>query len=76
MDDRSLEPVHEALGRYKQAHAAHLQTMDDLFGDEREIVLTQDQVTAIQDCYQAEQDALAAYDDEVVRAGFPRPHRL
>ena len=76
MDDHSLEPVHEALGRYKQAHAAHLQAMDDLFGDEREIAVTQEQVTAIQDCYEVEQAALRAYDHEVVRAGFPRPHRL
>ena len=76
MDDRSLEPIHEALGRYKQAHAAHLQTMEDLFGDEDAIVLTQERVREIQDCYEAERDALAAYDDEVVRAGFPRPHRL
>jgi hypothetical protein len=29
----------------------------------------QERVTEIQDCYQAEPNALAAYDDEVVRAG-------
>jgi hypothetical protein len=45
-------PFTKRSGRYKQAHAAHLQTMEDLFGDEDAMALRQERVREIQDCYE------------------------